>query len=607
MNKKRNWRAIFTWTLLGFSVAYALPSAVDMPSWWPFKKHIRGGLDLAGGLELRYTVDWKQAVEGKTRKTAETLQAAIAEQLAKTANETWGDLPKEKQDAYRARIKVTVVDLDKATVTLADDGAWAAYDALESRSQKPDEALEYSASSTDKTVTVYLPDQEAQKIRSEVVKKTRDDLEKRVGGMGLIDPDVRVTGDSDIAVQIPGVDETQMDVVRSVLGRTARLTMRFVDRKEPWLGSAEVKTKLDAFKATNPSAAAMEVRLGGQHECAAYGGAIRAKNKSELARFVRTLTVPANHIIGYEHCEDDTDRDGVIDDKYWQAVYLNAKVELTGENLARARMNYSQEGKPAVYLDMNGEGAQLFADATGSNIGEYLAIMLDDDVQSAPVIKSKIGGGRAEITMGAGGARAAKEAQALTQVLEKGAFNAPVYKVHDHAVGPSLGRDSVSAGATALIIGFILVAGFMILYYRVSGVIAAVVLTFNILLIFVMLVSFNTAITLPGIAGIILTMGMAVDANVLIFERIREEIRAGKTPRIAVDLGYEKALSSIVDGNITTALTGFVLMQFTSGPIHNFAVTLIIGLATSVFASVFVARLVFNYWVAAKKPTALSI
>jgi preprotein translocase subunit SecD len=270
-------------------------------------------------------------------------------------------------------------------------------------------------------------------------------------------------------------------------------------------------------------------------------------------------------------------------------------------------MNYSQEGKPAVYLDMNGEGAQLFADATGSNIGEYLAIMLDDDVQSAPVIKSKIGGGRAEITMGAGGARAAKEAQALTQVLEKGAFNAPVYKVHDHAVGPSLGRDSVSAGATALIIGFILVAGFMILYYRISGVIAAVVLTFNILLIFVMLVSFNTAITLPGIAGIILTMGMAVDANVLIFERIREEIRAGKTPRIAVDLGYEKALSSIVDGNITTALTGFVLMQFTSGPIHNFAVTLIIGLATSVFASVFVARLVFNYWVAAKKPTALSI
>jgi len=256
---------------------------------------------------------------------------------------------------------------------------------------------------------------------------------------------------------------------------------------------------------------------------------------------------------------------------------------------------------------MQREGGQLFADGTGAHVKEYLAIMLDEDVQSAPVINQKIGGGRAEISMGAGGKRALDEAQALTGVLNQGAFQAPVYKVHDHAVGPSLGADSVSAGAMALIVGFALIVVFCVFYYRVSGLIAAVVLTFNILLIFVLLVSFNTAITLPGIAGMILTMGMAVDGNVLIYERIREELRHGKTPRIAVDLGFAKALSSIIDGNLTTVLTAFVLMQFTSGPIHNFAVTLIIGLAASVFTAVFVSRLLFNYWVSSKKPTTLSI
>jgi preprotein translocase subunit SecD len=434
------------------------------------------------------------------------------------------------------------------------------------------------------------------------VTETRDNLEKRVGGMGLIDPDVRVTGDSDVAVQVPGVDQQQMDVVRSVLGRTAQLTMRFVDNKDSFLTSPDVQAKLEAYKAQNPSAAGMQaIAVGG------YGGTVRAKNKSDLARFVRTLTVPADHMIGFNYTEEDTNADKIVDEKYWQAMYLFSKVELTGQHISRSRMSYSQEGKPAVYLDMNGEGAQLFADATGAHVGDYLAIMLDEDVQSAPVINQKISGGRAEISMGAGGKRALDEAQALTGVLNQGAFQAPVYKVHDHAVGPSLGADSVSAGAMALVVGFALIMAFCLIYYRGAGIIAAIVLSFNVLLMFVLLVSFNTALTLPGIAGIILTMGMAVDGNVLIYERIRDELRAGKTPRIAIDLGFEKAFSSILDGNLTTALTGFVLMMFTSGPIHNFAITLLIGLATSVFTAVFVSRLIFNYWVSAKKPTTLSI
>jgi preprotein translocase subunit SecD len=256
---------------------------------------------------------------------------------------------------------------------------------------------------------------------------------------------------------------------------------------------------------------------------------------------------------------------------------------------------------------MNGEGAQLFATATEKNVGEMLAIMLDEDVQSAPSIRSKIAGGRAEISMGSGGMRAQVEAQALAQVLTQGAYQAPVYKVHDHAVGPSLGSDSVIAGATAMAVGFGLIMIFCLVYYRASGAIAVAVLLFNMLLMFGLLVAFNTALTLPGVAGIILSMGMAVDGNVLIYERIRDEVRNGRSPRQAVELGFDKAFSSIFDGQLTTAITGFALMQFTSGPMHNFAVSLLIGLATSVFTSVTVSRLIFNYWISSKKPTTLSI
>jgi len=401
MNKKRNWRAIFTWILLGFAVAYALPSAVDMPSWWPFHKQIRGGLDLAGGLELRYTVDWKQTIEDTTRKGAESLQSRIVEELVKKDGKNVADLPKELLADYKKKVVVTTEDIDRAKVTLADDATWAVYDEMDDPMKAIDERFEASESSSERSISLLLPDDVAQKIRAQVVTETRDNLEKRVGGMGLIDPDVRVTGDSDVAVQVPGVsDPSQMDVVRSVLGRTAQLTMRFVDRGEAWLVSPDVVKKLEEFKQANPTAAGMEAVAH------AWGGVVKAKNKSDLARFVRTLTVPANHMIGFNYDEVDKNGDRIIDEKYWQAVYLFSKVELTGQHLARARMSYNQEGKPAVYLDMNGEGAELFAEATGNNVKEYLAIMLDEDVQSAPIINQKIGGGRAEISMGAGGKRA---------------------------------------------------------------------------------------------------------------------------------------------------------------------------------------------------------
>ncbi len=598
MEKKRNWRAIFTWGLLAFSVLYALPSVVEMPSWYPFSKQIKGGLDLAGGLELRYTVDWKRAIEETTSKAADSLRTRTLEALAKEAGDAWEDLPKEKVDALTSRIDIALVDIDRATLTFKDEGALKAFQGLEDPMAVIDERFELSTDGN--TASLLLPDKAAVEIRGQVVKETRDNLEKRVAGMGLIDPDVRSTGDSDIAVQVPGVGKEQMDLVRQVLGRTAQLTMRYIDRATPWLGGADAKSALDAYRTANPTAAQLEIRQ-------TYGGVVTSPKKADLVRFVRTLKVPEGHMIGYEYIEDVAS-DGTVREKYWQAVYLKSEVEITGAHLARARTGFNDKNQPAVFLDLNSEGARLFGDTTEKNTGELLAIMLDEDINSAPQIRSKIAGGRAEITMGSGNSRRAmSEAQALTQVLNQGAYQAPVYKVHDHDVGPSLGADSVSAGGVSLAVGFLLIIAFMAFYYRKAGFIAVGVLSFNLLLIFVILVSLNTALTLPGVAGIILTLGMAVDGNIIIFERIREELRAGRAPRASVDAGFGKALSAIVDGNMTTAITAFVLMNFTSGPIHNFAVTLLVGLCTSVFSAVFVSRLIFNWWVHTKKPSTLSI
>lgn len=600
MKKKRNWRALFTWALLAFSVIYVLPSVVDVPSWYPFDKKLRGGLDLEGGLELRYTVDWKRAIEDSGRKLGDSVRSRIVEELAKQDNLNAPDLERSQWDAYGERVQFEVTDTNVVQVKFADDQAAGFFDA--DLLETIDERYEISSVGSN-TFDLILPDKEVVTVQDQIVSETRDNIEKRVAAMGMLDPDVRTAGDSDISVQIPGVGKQQMDLVRQHLGRTAQLTMRFVDLGLPFFQNQ--LEALNTYKAERGDAASsLEITNANS----STGWYVRGRSKSELVRFVRTLTIPDDHMIGYEFVEN-YDRDGSRTDQYWRTQFLHEKVHITGQHLARARQGYDEKNRPVVHLDFNSEGGRLFADATRANVKEFMAILLDDDVASAPQIEEAITGGRARITVGSGGniSQMVQEARALSQVLNQGAYQAPVYKVHDNEVGPSLGADSVSAGMLALIIGFVLVIAFMILYYRTSGLIAVTVLLFNVLLIFTVLVSFNTALTLPGIAGIILTIGMAVDANIIVFERIREELLAGRTPRAAVDAGYAKALSAILDANVTTAIAAFILLNYTSGTIRNFAVTLLIGIVCSVFTAVVVARMIFNYWLSSKKPTELSI
>ncbi|HDZ58675.1 MAG TPA: protein translocase subunit SecD, partial [Ignavibacteriales bacterium] len=270
---------------------------------------------------------------------------------------------------------------------------------------------------------------------------------------------------------------------------------------------------------------------------------------------------------------------------------VNKKPELTGGVITDARASIDpNSSSPIVSMTMNSEGAADWARITGANINKRIAIMLDGRVFSAPVVRSKISGGRSQIE----GMGDLDEAKLLEIVLKAGALPAPVDVIEERTVGPSLGEDSIKKGFTAVVIGYLLVGFFMILYYQRSGFISALSLTFTILFILGVLAGFKATLTLPGIAGIILTIGMAVDANVLIFERIREEMATGKTVKASIDSGFSRAYSAIIDSNITTFFTGLILYQFGTGPVQGFALTLMIGIAASLFSALVITRLLMD-------------
>ena len=280
-----------------------------------------------------------------------------------------------------------------------------------------------------------------------------------------------------------------------------------------------------------------------------------------------------------------------VGDQEWVFLYFVKRTpELTGEYIEDAQVQVSGgdatkmrgAGQAEVHLSLNSEGAKKFARITGANVGKFLAIVLDDKVSNAPRIKEKIPSGSAMID----GMANINEAKDLQVVLRAGALPARLEVIEERTVGPSLGRDSIQKGQYSAMVGLLIVVIFMVIYYRLSGFVADVALILNIVFVMAILAAFHATLTLPGVAGIILTIGMAVDANVLIFERIREEIRTGKTIRAAIDAGYSKAFSTILDANLTTFLTALVLYQFGTGPIQGFAVTLMIGIVASMFTAI---------------------
>ena len=280
--------------------------------------------------------------------------------------------------------------------------------------------------------------------------------------------------------------------------------------------------------------------------------------------------------------------------QYYRLYYIEDKPELTGGVVEKAKANLGSlgggnAGLPVVSLDMNSEGSKTWSRVTGANIGERIAIVLDGKVHMAPNIREKIPGGRTQIE----GFADMNEAKDIAIILRAGALPAPVEIIEERTVGPSLGADSISKGQKSILIGLAIVFVFMLVYYRFSGVIANFALVWNIILILAVLASLGATLTLPGIAGLILTVGMCIDSNVIIFERIREELRKGKTPKSAIEAGYNRAITTIIDANLTTVIAALVLYQFGTGPIKGFATVLFWGILISMFTAVYVTRTIF--------------
>jgi preprotein translocase subunit SecD len=283
---------------------------------------------------------------------------------------------------------------------------------------------------------------------------------------------------------------------------------------------------------------------------------------------------------------------------------LKKRTVLTGQYLTDARVRYDQTKRSYyVAIDFDRKGARIFERITGDNIHKRLAIVLDNKVHSAPEIQDRIAGGSAVIT----GSFTAEEAEDLAIVLRAGALPAPVKILEERTVGPSLGKDSIQKGFISMIVGGVLVILFMLIYYKASGLLADIALLLNILLMGAGLAAFQATLTLPGIAGFILTIGMAVDANVIIFERIREELTIGKPPRAAIDAGYNRATLTILDANVTTLIAAVVLFQFGTGPVKGFAVTLSLGVIASMFTALIFTRVVFEMYFSGRKVNNISI
>lgn len=605
MDKKLNWKAWFTIALLIVSVLQLLPTFLPgLPDFYTniFEKQISYGLDLKGGLELRYTVDYKKAIRDNALRLRDSVADRLADAYSKGKGKDWATLTDKERDDVLARWEVklqpgafkdlSVKFKDAADAKLLSADMVATVDSsFQLRNVSPTE------------MTLFLPDKRVLELRNDIVDQTLSTIRKRVDAFGLVEPDVRRSGEAEIDLQLPGLSERQMRMVRERIGQAAQLTFRM---------------EVVAAKVFDDKAAAIETFKKDNADIGksftlvpdSRGSYVKADKKSELIRFVRTVTVPDEILVGYELVEERA-ANGSVKSSYWRTHNLTAKAPLSGDNLTRAAASYdSQHGnQPVVNLEFDARGARIFGDLTEKNVGNRMAIMLDDDINSAPNINEPIHGGRAQITLGRGNSHQAmlEEAKSLVTVLNNGAYKAPVIKVHDIEVGPSLGQDAVRSGLISMMVGVLLVVFFMVFYYRQGGIIADIALLFNLLLQLACLVSFNAALTLPGMAGLTLTTAMAVDANILIFERVREELRSGKSTRNALDLGYGRAFWTIFDSHITAAMAGAVLMMYSSGPIYGFAVTLLIGIGTSMFTSIVATRLMYDYLISKGKLQHLSV
>ena len=395
-------------------------------------------------------------------------------------------------------------------------------------------------------LAVRLTEQAIRDRRASAVEQSIEIVRRRIDETGVREPTIQRQGEDRILVQLPGVDDPER--VKRLLGKTAKMTFHLVD------------------------------------------------NKTTVSEALAGRVPPGSKLLP---SADEVGTDGRP-----SIVLVRKRVMVSGENLTQAQQGADgRTGEPVVVFRFDSVGAKRFGDVTAKNVGRPFAIVLDGKVISAPVIREAILGGSGQIS----GNFSFQSAQDLALLLRAGALPAPLTILEERTVGPGLGADSIAAGKVASIIGMVLVVAFMVAAYGLFGVMADVALLVNMVLIVAALSVLQATLTLPGIAGIVLTIGMAVDANVLVFERIREEVRAGRTPISAIDTGYSRAMTTIIDANVTTLIAAVLLYAFGSGPVRGFAVTLAIGIVSSMFTAIMLTRLLVVAWLRRTRPQILPV
>jgi preprotein translocase subunit SecD len=545
MSQTLNWRIVLNISVLLLCVLVVLPNFVTFPKdSFMAKSKIKYGLDIQGGSHLVLGVDVEEVLVQTMDRLGEGLVNALkSENLAvksiqpQAVNKMNLDLVLNKPEDMAAVRSFVEKNYPNLAITPAG-----------------------SEGLTLKSLETYTDEK-----KRETVGQAIETIRNRIDQFGVSEPSITAQGNDRILVQLPGIEDAAG--AKDLINRTARLEFMLVEQATTDIGLLISDAEKEGLK------------LGeGGLKYSEYVKKLNEKIISKLPAKTRVLFAKAENVESIEQ--------GRI------PYLLRTDTGLGGDALRDASIRLGEFNEPEVSLSFNPDGARKFSDLTGGNIGRQMAIVLDDLVYSAPNIQSKIPDGNARITLGGGRNHNAmmEEARTVSMALKAGALPARLEQLEERTVGPSLGADSIAAGVKASWIAALLIFLFMLYYYKTFGVIANIALGFNVLMILAGLTMIGATLTLPGIAGIALTLGIAIDANVIINERIKEELATGASFAAAVRDGYAKAFSAIFDSNLTAIATSAVLVYFGSGPIRGFGVTLIVGLVTSLFTSIFFTR-----------------
>jgi preprotein translocase subunit SecD len=596
-NPKARW-AIIAASLV-MAVVYLVPNFANFGEgdWWFTKEKIVYGLDIQGGLHLVMGVDVEGVIREKTKRMAGSFEADL----------------KESNVSYQ-KVEVPENQRDRMVISV---NAPADVEAIKKVvSDKYQATLQILSEDNNQVVLRYFDDVML-RYKNQVVEQAIEVIRNRIDEFGVSEPSIAAQGSDRILIQLPGIKESAR--AKELINKTAKLSFRIVSyEKSPaelqsiiaeaeknnnfTLGNPEDNDKKPEASETAEGESSedpeeSEVASSEETEGSAGAGSVIKLRYSDYVDKLNDVLkdqLPEGTMVAFEKVE------GAETLEIAKTPYLLSTKEgevISGELLEDAFMGFDRYNKPAVNFRMNVEGARAMSTLTGQNIEKQMAIVLDKVVQSAPTIQSEIAG-EGQITLGGRDyEKTMSEGKLIATALRAGALPAALTQLEERAVGPTLGVDAINRGKNAGIVGLILIILFMFGYYRQLGIVANIALAMNVGLLLAILSSLQATLTLPGVAGIVLTLGMAVDANVIIFERVKEELRKGAGTMAAIKDGFGHAFSAIFDANITTAIVCVVLMYYGTGPVRGFAVTLLCGILTSMFTAIFVSRTILEYMV----------